>query len=176
MYIGWFQLISGRRQIKKYFFFFHTIQRGGISIHLKAVYDDTALVTKNYVVYASSNAYSSSFQMSLNYSSYANVMKTVYFVSQPFCQRFCGVNVLCSCGYFALISQRIEGICSHSMCQRVSCVPLSVAPVTTKFDVKKKITSEIKFLLVLGKVVVKKSRQTQFITPVPLDKRIATPE
>lgn len=62
------------------------------------------------------------------------------------------------------------------MCQRVSCVPLSVGPVTTKFDVKKKITSEIKFLLVLGKVVVKKSRQTQFITPVPLDKRIATPE
>lgn len=58
------------------------------------------------------------------------------------------------------------------MCQIVCCVLVSVDQLLTKSDIKK-IISEIEFLLVLGKVVVKKSRQTHFITPIPLDKRIA---
>lgn len=61
------------------------------------------------------------------------------------------------------------------MSRIVTCVPLSVDQVQQNLW-EKKITSEIKFLLALGEVVVKKSRQTQFITPIPLDKRIAAPE
>lgn len=105
----------------------------------------------------------------------AVVMSWRQFIFSPshFFQDFCGMNILCSCGCFALISKRIGRISSHEQDSHL-CSSLCW-PGTTKF-VGKKITSEIKFLLALGEVVVKKSRQTQFITPIPLDKRIAAPE
>lgn len=135
------------------------------------------MVTQNWVVYAPSSACSSSLRLSLSYPSPAVLVlwRWLIFCPKQFCPRLCGAKLLCYCRYFTLVSPGIQGICCHSVCQLVSCVPLFLLSRYNKIW-RKNGLSEIKFLLVLRKEVVRKSRQTEFITPVPLDKRIAALE
>lgn len=75
------------------------------------------------------------------------------------------------CPVFPKNTRVVQSLClpPSQLCSFLSVVQLQQ-------NLMKKSLSEMKFLLLLWKVVVKKSRHTQFITPIPLDKRITALE